>query len=288
MLDLMGGEARPSDPRRFVIEAMLGAMHADGVVDERERVVIERQLAEHPWFSALGDTAKTLLDLSSDAIKHAGGAARRAPAIAKGLPARIHRLTAYGMAVEVAVADGELVPAELDFLEAIGRSFRIGSSEADKVLCAVEAGTLADYLAERFRWIAELAPTMCELFAWRAVVRGAAEADHRALAAFLAAVPDLQATPAELAPMLATALQRGKRTDRLASELEVVATALPDRSDRYWAMIYALAAEMPAMVPSWRVIPFITELRRAFELDDAEMQTAVVDALSFPPAMPRP
>ncbi|MGE0870511.1 MAG: TerB family tellurite resistance protein [Kofleriaceae bacterium] len=288
VMELMGGQARPSDPRRFVIEAMLGAMHADGIVDERELVVIERQLAEHPWFSALGDAARTLLDLSSDALKHAGSAARRAPAIAKGLPARIHRLTAYGMAVEVAVADGELAPAEQEFLGAIGRALRIDSSEADKIACAVEAGALTDYLAERFRWIAGLAPVMCDLIVWRSIARGTLAPDPRSVIGFLAALPDLQTTRSELEPELSNALQRPRRTDRLARELDQLAGAVPDRSDRYWIMVYALAAELPAMVPSWRVIPFITELQRAFELDDAAMQNAVIDALSFPAAMPRP
>ena len=40
-------------------------------------------------FAGLGSTAaKTLIDLSTDAIKFAGSAVGRAPAIAKGLPAR--------------------------------------------------------------------------------------------------------------------------------------------------------------------------------------------------------
>ncbi len=100
---LLGGGLRPNDPRRFLIEAMIGAMNADGVVDPRETAAVERQIASHPLFAGLGPgAARTLIDLSNDAIRFAGNAFGRAPAIAKGLPARIHRLAAYGMAAEVA------------------------------------------------------------------------------------------------------------------------------------------------------------------------------------------
>src|ERR1700753_2250220 len=90
---LFGGGLRPNDARRFLIEAMIGAMNADGVVDPRESAVVEHQIATHPLFQGLGPAAaRTLIEMSNDAIKFAGNAFGRAPAIAKGLPARIHRL----------------------------------------------------------------------------------------------------------------------------------------------------------------------------------------------------
>src|SRR5438445_13422749 len=94
--DLLGGGLRPNDPRRFLIEAMIAAMFADGIADPRETAVMTRQIGEHPLFRGLGQSAaRTLVDLSNDALRFAGGAVNRAPAIAKGLPARIHRLAAY-------------------------------------------------------------------------------------------------------------------------------------------------------------------------------------------------
>src|SRR5215831_11630811 len=47
---LLGGGLKPNDPRRFLIEAMIGAMNADGVVDPRETQAVERQIASHPLF----------------------------------------------------------------------------------------------------------------------------------------------------------------------------------------------------------------------------------------------
>src|SRR5256885_17094533 len=96
-----GGGLRPNDPRRFLIEAMVGAMHADGVADPREAQMVQQQIANHPLFKGLGAAAaRTLIDLSNDAIRFAGSAVSRAPAIAKGLPARIHRLAAHGLTGE--------------------------------------------------------------------------------------------------------------------------------------------------------------------------------------------
>src|SRR3954470_23839135 len=96
---LLGGGLKPNDPRRFLIEAMIGAMNADGVVDPRETQAVERQIADHPLFHGLGPAAaRTLIDLSNDAIRYASGAFGRTAAIAKGLPARIHRLPPVGMA----------------------------------------------------------------------------------------------------------------------------------------------------------------------------------------------
>jgi len=41
-------------------------------------------------------------------------------------------------------------------------------------------------------------------------------------------------------------------------------------------------------VPSWRVIPFLGVMQAAFQITDTDMELAVVDALTFPAAMPRP
>src|SRR5688572_14916302 len=139
--ELLGGGLRPNDPRRFLIEAMIGAMNADGVIDARETAIVEHHLAQHPLFYGLGaKAARTLIDLSNDAIKFAGSAIGRTSAIAKGLPARIHRLAAYGMAAEVAVADQQLHHGEISFLEALRISLRISPIESGQILEAARTG----------------------------------------------------------------------------------------------------------------------------------------------------
>ena len=289
--DLMGGGLRPNDPRRFLIEAMIGAMSADGVADPRETAMLERQLAQHPLFQGLGaSAARTLIDLSNDAIRFAGKAVARAPAIAKGLPARMHRLAAYGMAAEVAVADTAIHHGELSFLEGLRIALRISPLESGQIVTAAQAGQLTEYLEDRYRRIRGLIPVACEVFALRAMARGVANDDQRfKLRDFFAALPDLMLTRDELDAELYRAFRRPRGPDaHVFSELARVARGLPDPVDRYWMVVYTLVAEMPATVASWRVIPFVGVIQSAFQITDTDMELAAVDALTFPPALPRP
>jgi hypothetical protein len=288
---LLGGGLRPNDPRRFLIEAMIGAMNADGVVDPRETAAVERQIANHPLFSGLGPgPARTLIDLSNDAIRFAGNAFGRTPAIAKGLPARIHRLAAYGMAAEVAVADEHLVDGELQFLEALRIALRIAPLESEALVNEARSGRLSDYLDDRYHRIKSLVPVACEVFALRALGRGMANDEERfRIRDFFSAIPDLALAKDDLEAELFRAFRRPRARDaQVFSELSQVAATLPDPVDRYWMMVYTLVAELPATVPSWRVIPFTGVMQAAFQITDTDMELAVVDALTFPPAMPRP
>src|SRR5262245_7308636 len=289
--DLLGGGLRPNDPRRFLIEAMIGAMYADGVADPREMAEVERQIATHPMFSGLGaGPARTLVELSNDAIKFAGSANGRAPAIAKGLPARIHRLAAYGMAAEVATADDEVVTGELNFLEALRIALRISPVEAEAIVDAAQQDQLAPFLDDRYLRVKTLISVACEVFALRALARAMATDDHRfRVRDFFAAIPDLALTKDELDAELYRAFRRPRAADaQVFGELSRVATSLPDPVDRYWIVVYALVAELPATVPSWRVIPFIGVLQAAFQITDTDMELAVIDAVTVPTAMPRP
>jgi uncharacterized tellurite resistance protein B-like protein len=288
---LLGGGLRPNDPRRFLIEAMIGAMNADGVVDPRETAAVERQIASHPLFAGLGPgAARTLIDLSNDAIRFAGSAFGRTPAIAKGLPARIHRLAAYGMAAEVAVADEQLVDGELQFLEALRIALRIAPLESEALVNEARSGRLSEYLDDRYQRIKSLVPVACEVFALRALGRGMANDEERfRIRDFFSAIPDLTLTRDDLEAELFRAFRKPRARDaQVFSELSSVAATLPDPVDRYWMMVYTLVAELPATVPSWRVIPFTGVMQAAFQITDTDMELAVVDALTFPPAMPRP
>lgn len=288
---LLGGGLKPNDPRRFLIEAMIGAMNADGVIDPREMAVVERQLASHPLFQGIGaGPARTLIDLSNDAIRFAGSAFGRAPAIAKGLPARIHRIAAYGMAAEVAGADSQFVEGELQFLEALRIALRIAPLESEAIIHHARAGQLGEYLDDRYQRIKSLIPVACEVFALRALGRGMANDDERfRIRDFFAAIPDLSLTRDELDSELYRAFRRPRAADaQVFGELSRVAGTLPDPVDRYWMIVYTLVAEVPATVPSWRVIPFTGVMQAAFQITDTDMELAVVDALTFPPAMPRP
>jgi uncharacterized tellurite resistance protein B-like protein len=288
---LLGGGLKPNDPRRFLIEAMIGAMNADGVVDPRETAAVEKQIASHPLFQGLGaGAARTLIDMSNDAIRFAGNAFGRTPAIAKGLPARIHRLAAFGMAAEVAVADQQLADGELHFLEALRIALRIAPLESDALVANAQAGHLSEYLDDRYQRIKTLVPVACEVFTLRALSRGMANDEQRfRIRDFFTAIPDLVLGKDELESELYRAFRKPRAPDaQVFGELARVASTLPDPVDRYWMMVYTLVAELPATVPSWRVIPFTGVMQAAFQITDTDMELAVVDALTFPAAMPRP
>ncbi len=289
--DLLGGGLKPNDPRRFLIEAMVGAMCADGVVDQREQAMMQKIVNEHPLFQGLGVTAaRTLVELSTDAIRFAGTAAGRAPAIAKGLPARIHRLAAFGMASEVAAADHQVVEGELHFLEALRISLRISPLEAEGILHAARTGQLTPFLDDRYLRVKSMVSVAAEVFALRALARAMATDEHRfKVRDFFAAIPDLALARDELDSELYRAFRRPRAPDaQVFSELSRVAQALPDPVDRYWMVVYTLVAEPPATVPSWRVIPFVGVMQAAFHITDTDMELAVVDALTFPASLVRP
>jgi len=289
--ELLGGGLRRNDARRFLIEAMVGAMSADGHIDAREASAMEKQIATHPLFQGIGQpAARTLIDLSTDAIRFAGGAVGRAPAIAKGLPARIHRLAAFGMASEIAAADLQIVPSELAFLEALRIALRISPLEAETIVHAARSGQLTAFLDDRYLRIKSMTPIAAEVFALRALARAMATDEHRfSVRDFFLAIPDLALGADELDTELYRAFRRPRAPGaQVFGELAALAQSLPDPVDRYWLTVYSLVAESPSSIASWRVIPFIGVLQAAFQIVDADMELAVVDALAFPAAMPRP
>ncbi len=288
--DLFRGALRANDPRRFVIEAMVAAMLADGVADDRELGLITNSIANHPLFEGIGaDAAKTLTDMSADAISFAGGSLARTAAISKGLPARVHRLTAFTMAAEVCASDTQFVDSERHYLEALRMALRIGPLEAEYTYSALATGELARFLEDRVLRIRSLSPLVCELFAVRAAAKGQADDDHRfEVSDFLSAIPDFANNRDLLDADLYQAFKRATGGDHVHVALRRIADALPDPIDRFWLVVYALAAEPPAELPSWRVIPFIGMLQGTFQIIDADLELAVSDALSFPVVMPRP
>jgi uncharacterized tellurite resistance protein B-like protein len=291
VIGLLGGGLKPSDPRRFLIEAMVGAMTADGAVDARETAMLQEQVANHPLFNGLPEAAsRTLIEMSHDAIKFAGGAISRTPAIAKGLPARIHRLAAFGMAAEVVAADQQVVAGELKFLEALRIALRVSPGEAENVVQYAKAGQLTPYLEDRYLRIRSIIPVAIEVFALRALARANTSDEHRfKVRDFFAAIPDLAGATDDLDTELYRAFRRKRPPDaQVFGELARVAQSLPDPVDRYWLVVYTLVAEQPATVPSWRVIPFIGVMQAAFQIVDTDMELAVVDALTFPASLPRP
>lgn len=289
--EVIGGALRPNDPRRFLVEAMIGAMNADGSVDEREMAVLHRHLDEHDLFGGVSpSSAKTLIDLATDAISFAGSSIARVPAIAKGLPSRIHRITAYAMAAEIVAADQDVSPSELAFMEALRQAVRVGHAEAHEVFAAVHEKRLAAHLDDRVLRIRSLIPVAVEMFTLRAHTLGKVTDDHRfAVRDFFLGIPDLVMPSDDLEGELYKAFKKPRVPGfNVLFELQSVATTLPDIVDRWWMVVYALAAEASGAAANWRVIPFVGLLQHAYGLGDSDMDLAATDATIFPASLPRP
>jgi uncharacterized tellurite resistance protein B-like protein len=290
--EAIGGALRPNDPRRFLVEAMIGAMNADGNVDEREMAVLRKHLDEHDLFAGVSpQAAKTLIDLATDAVSFAGSSTGRVPAIAKGLPSRIHRITAYAMAAEIVAADQEITHAELAYMEALRQAVRVGHQEAHEVFAAVHEHRLAAHLDDRVLRIRSLLPVAVEMFTLRAHTLGKITDDHRfQLRDFFLAIPDLTVNIDDMEGELYKAFKKPRIPGfNVLLELQALAGTLPDIVDRWWMVVYSLVAEAPSSVASsWRVIPFAGLLQVAFGLADHDMDLAAADASTFPATLPRP
>lgn len=299
--DVIGGALRPNDPRRFLVEAMIGAMNADGAVDAREMAVLDKHLAEHDLFAGVApNAAKTLIDLATDAIRFAGNASGRIPAIAKGLPSRIHRIAAYAMATEIVKADLEVTHAELAFLETLRQTLRIGGNEAQEVFQALHDGRLGPHLDDRVLRIRSLVPVAVEIFTLRAHALGKLQGspdgsrgdDHRfAVRDFFLSIVDLVLPGDDVEGELFRAFRKPRAPGfNVLHELQALVPTLPDIVDRWWMVVYVLAAEPPATLASsnWRVYQFAGLLQHAFGLADQDMDLAAIDAQIFPASIPRP
>lgn len=269
---------------------MVAGMLADGLADAREFELITQRIAHHPLFEGLGaEAARTLTQLSVDSIHFAGGSIARAPAIGKGLPSRSHRVAAFAMAAEVCASDTQFVESERHYLETLRMALRIGPIEAEYTYAALANGEVSHFIEDRVLRIRSLTPLICDMFALRSAGKGFADDDHRfEVSDFCAAIADFT-TPRELLDAeLYRAFKRVSAVENVRAELCRIAESLPDPVDRYWLVVYALVAEPPAAVANWRIIPFIGLLQSTFQIIDADMDLAVVDALSFPIQMPRP
>jgi hypothetical protein len=287
--DVIAGALRPNDPRRFLVEAMIGAMNADRVIDPREQETIRRRMGEHAMFAGLSpQNANLLLELATDAINFAGSASARIPAIARGLPARLHRFTAMSMACEVVVADEHVHEGEIAYLDNLRIALRIAPYEAQEVFNAAKEGRALQYVEDRVLRLRGLVPVVVEVFTLRAITLGRLADDHRfEVRDFLTAIPDLALREHEIEGLLYQSFRRA-RQGSIESELGAIAHSLPDPVDRYWMVVYAMIAEPPDTLPRWRFIPFLAIIQRAFQIVDADMELAVADAAQFPPTLPRP
>lgn len=281
---MFSGQVTTNDPRRFVVEAMLGAMESDGDVTEDEMASLEGNLANHPLFEGLsGEEVSRLTDLAADAIREAGGGRARLAAIAQGLPSRNQRLAAYAMAAEICVADRELAEAEIEFLDGLQTALALEESEAKEVFEAARKHSGLLTLEERSEKVRFLMPAFVRCMALMAAADGEIHHEERlGMRAVLRNIPDMSVlTGPELDEAIDVALDRIKGKDSKA-ELAAIATDIADPSDRYWVTVYVMIIALADGQNDWREVEFLASMEAVFGLTDNQMDVAMQTASQFP------
>jgi uncharacterized tellurite resistance protein B-like protein len=281
---MFSGKIGVDDPRRFLVEAMLGAMEADGDVTEEEIATLEGNLANHELFQELsGDELGRLTDLAADAIREAGGGKHRLAAIAKGLPSRSQRLAAYAMACEICVSDKNLAESEIEFLDGLQAALALEESEAKEVFEAARAHSGLLTLDEKSERVREMMPAFLHCMALMASADTEVHHEERlGMRAVLGAIPDMSVlTGAELDEAIDVALARIEDRDPKA-ELAKVAAAITAPSDRYWTTVYVMIIALADGKTDWREVEFLDSLKSTFALTDTQMDVAMATAAQFP------
>jgi uncharacterized tellurite resistance protein B-like protein len=281
---MFSGKVSADDPRRFLVESMLGAMEADGDVTEEEMATFEGSLANHPLFEGLsGEELGRLTEIAADAIRVAGGGKARLPAIAAGLPSRSQRLAAYAMAAEICVSDRELAEAEIDFLDGMQSEFALEESEAKEVFEAARKHSGLLTLEEKSEKVRFLMPAFVKCMALMAAADGEIHHEERmGMRAVLRNIPDMSVlTGAELDEAIEVALDRIAGKDNKA-ELGVIAKEITQSSDRYWVTVYVMIIALADGKQDWREEEFLKAMKQTFALTEQQMDVAMKTAAQFP------
>ncbi len=281
---MFSGKVTTEDPRRYLAEAMLGAMGADGDVSDEEMATFESHLANHPLFAGLtGEELSRLTDLAADAIGEAGGGKPRLSAIAKGLPSRTQRLAAYAMSAEICVADRELAESEIAFLDDMQKAFALDDLDAKDAFESARKHSGLLTLEEKSDKVRTLMPAFVRCMALMASADEEVHHEERlAMRSVLRAIPDMSVlTHPELDEAIDVAFERisGKSSK---SELEGVAAEVTSQSDRYWVTVYVMIVALADGKQDWREVEFLANLKSTFTLSDSQMDAAMVTASQFP------
>lgn len=281
---MFSGKVSSEDPRRFLVESMLGAMEADGDVTEDEMATFEGSLSNHELFQGMtGDELSRMTEIAADAIRVAGGGKARLPAIAEGLPSRSQRLAAYAMAAEICVSDRELAESEIDYLDGMMTAFALEENEAREVFEAARKHSGLLTIEEKSEKVRELLPAFVRCMALMAAAdEEIHHEERRGMAAVLRAIPDMSVlTNAEIIEAVDVAIERVAGKDNKA-ELVEVAAEIPNVSDRYWVAVYTMIVALSDGKNDWREVEFLANLKKTFGLSDAQMDVAMKTASLFP------
>jgi uncharacterized tellurite resistance protein B-like protein len=282
---MYGGNLKPGDPRRYLIEAIVGAVQADGVVKKEEIEVLEQSLAEHEMFAGLSrDIHRALIEMAEESIAFAGGPIRRIPYMARGLPSRSHRLAAYAVACEIVLSDSPIPePAEATYLDLLKKWFLLGDHEAKAIFEAGKKRRGMNVVEDLTEAMQALMPNYLDCMALMASADGTVTmAERNALLGVLRSLGDMAVlSENELMDAINEAFRRvdGKDPDR---EVVRIAGQMKTPSDRYWAAVYMMILAHADGLPDWRNVWLLGSAQEALKLTEEDMDRAWASAKLFP------
>jgi uncharacterized membrane protein YebE (DUF533 family) len=280
---IYGGGLRPNDPRRLLIEAMVAAMRADGTIDPREMQVLEDNVADHDLFGGLDqEAAKVLIEMANEALDLAGSSVRRVDAIARGLPARTHRLAAYAVACEVCFADSQIAAPEQEFLDALRQALLLDDEEAE-IIAEAARGRMGMAVVDRMtREIAALVPRFVDCMALMAAADGVVHAEERqAIRDVLRGMGDMSTVGDDQLDELIEQSFARIGEGSVVLQIEAMATEIRGSADRYWATVYIMVV---ALVEGWnsvRQVRVISAVKDSFGMTHDQMTRAMENAKLF-------
>lgn len=282
---MYGGTLKPGDPRRFLIEAIMGAVNADGVVKPEELAVLEISLEEHEIFCGLSKSVtKTLIEIAQESMAFAGGPMRRVPYMAKGLPSRCHRMLAYAVACEIILAD-DPVPAlaEKAYLDLLQESFLLADNEVEALMDSAVRKKTMHMVEDLTEAMQKLLPLYIEAMALVAQMDGTVTAKEREVfVGVLQSLGDCSAmSETELGELINAAFKTvtGKEPD---NEVRRIAKLMKTPIDRYWVAVYMSILAIADGIGDWRENWLLKFAQEPLKLSVEEMDRAFSNAKLFP------
>ncbi len=281
---MFGGGVDDKDPRRFLIEAMLAAMGADGEITGEEIETLEQTLERNELFRDVSTDARSrLIDMGADAIREAGGGNKRLGAIAAGLKGRMHQQMAYTMACEICVADGEIPESEIRFLDGLQKALGLDDETAKDLFDGARSATGLQTVEEKATAMRELMPRFVDCMALMAAADGEIHDEELVgVRAVLASIPDMSVLSSdELNDAIVDSFDRVKGRD-LNEAIVEAAQVISMPTDRYWTAVYMMIICLADGKADWREVAFLGTTRDAFGLTDELMDHAMQAAAHFP------
>ena len=136
--DGQGGSAELLDaeiePVEAYLDCLLMAAAADKELRDEELATIIAFVISRDEFAGIDEDH--LRDYINERLRNfaTGGTAQRLDGLGDDLPDPQHRENAYGLAVSISVADGELAPEERTFLVQLRRALHLDEARAGKIL----------------------------------------------------------------------------------------------------------------------------------------------------------